>query len=76
MTHTTTPTRGDTETELDPHLTPTEVGVVMGVSRTYAARLMREGVIPGVVDLSDGGERATLRIRRSALAAWIDSRAL
>lgn len=75
MTRTTAPTRGDTDTELDPYLSSTEVALELSISRGHAARLMREGVIPGVVDLSTRG-RATLRIRRSALMAWIDSRAL
>lgn len=60
----------------DVYLAAADVADVLGVHRTQAWRLMSSGTIPGVVDLSAGGERATLRIRRSALMAWIDSRAL
>jgi len=76
MPHTPTPTRGGTTDTLDPYMAPTEVAEVLSVSREYAGRLMRTGVIPDVVDLSSAGERATLRVRRSALRAWIASRAL
>lgn len=60
----------------DVYLSPADVAEVLGTHRSHAWRLMSGGTMPGVVDLSAGGERATLRIRRSALTAWLDSRAL
>lgn len=60
----------------DVYLSAREVGLVLGCSRVQAWRLMTTGVIPGVVDLSANGERATPRISRSALQAWVDTRAL
>lgn len=77
MATTNTPTKGRTvRPELDPYLGPADVAEVLGMHRTQAWRLMSARTIPGVVDLSTNGERATLRVRRSDLAAWIDSRAL
>lgn len=76
MATTNTPTVERTSADHDPYMAPAEVAYVLGITREYAGRLMRTGVIPGVVDLATGGVRATLRVRRSALHAWLDTRAL
>jgi predicted DNA-binding transcriptional regulator AlpA len=76
MTTTKAPPVGGKNTNHDPYLAPAEVARFLGVSRQHAGNLMRNGTIPDVVDLSTAGERATLRVRRSVLAAWVNTRAL
>lgn len=79
MTSTKTPVVGGERHTVDPdldYLSPADVGRVLRVTREYAGRLMRAGTIPGVVDLASRGERARLRVSRSDLQAWVDSRAL
>lgn len=76
MTSTKTRTVGGSQAPHDHYLAPAEVARVLDITREYAGRLMRTGAIPGVVDLSSGGRRALLRVRRSDLQTWVDSRAL
>lgn len=60
----------------DPYLAATDVADLLGIHRSHAWRLMSTGVIPEVLDLSSGGERAALRVRASDLDAWLTSRHL
>lgn len=65
----------DIEYDDDPWMSPTDIAAELSVSREYAGRLLHTGEIPGVVN-TGSGERARLRVRRSDLLAWLDTRAV
>ena len=63
--------------DLDTRIGSIGIAVWLGTSRTSAWRLMRSGAFGNPEDIApEGARRAQLRVRRSGVQAWLDSRQL
>ena len=54
-------------------ITPSELTSILGLRRSVVYRMLRSGQIPSV-RVTSGERKLSLRVRPSALAAWLKSR--
>lgn len=59
--------------QIEKLITPSELTTILGLKRSVVYRMLRSGQIPAV-RVTNGQRKMSLRVRPSALAAWMRRR--